>query len=170
MSKTSTLNTAYIGLGSNLGDKKANIKKALELLEECPGVRVKRVASLYRTAPVGFTKQDWFLNTVAEVDTMLEPHELLALLLETEERLGRVRTVRWGPRTVDLDLLIFAEEEIESPDLIVPHPRMGGRAFVMVPLAELVPELKIPGKGKAAELALKLAAKQPVEKQYTFLL
>ncbi len=164
MKKISTLNTAYIGLGSNLGDKKSNIKKALGLLDASPGVWMKRVASLYRTAPLGYIEQDWFLNTVAEVDTILQPHGLLALLLETEERLGRVRTVRWGPRTVDLDLLIFGKKEIESLDLVVPHPRMAGRAFVMVPLAELVPELKIPGMGKAAELALKLAAKQPIEK------
>lgn len=155
---------AYVGLGSNLGDKEANIKKALEMLNTSPGVRVKRAASLYRTAPVGYTGQDWFLNTVAEVETSLSPHELLSLLLAVEERLGRVRTVRWGPRTVDLDLLLFGGEEINTPDLVVPHPRMGERAFVMVPLAELAPELTVPGRGKAVELAQALAGEQYVER------
>lgn len=158
------LNTAYVGLGSNLGDKEANIKKALKLLETSPGVQVKRVASFYRTAPVGYTRQDWFLNTVAEVETGLKPHELLSLLLDIEERLGRVRTVRWGPRTVDLDLLIFGRETINAPDLIVPHPRMSERAFVMVPLAELAPEFTIDGRGKAAELAEALKKEQFVDK------
>lgn len=158
------LNTAYIGLGSNLGDKEANIKKALKLLEASPGVHVKRVASFYRTAPVGYTRQDWFLNTAAEVETDLKPHELLSHLLDIEERLGRVRTVHWGPRTIDLDLLIFGREEVNTPDLIVPHPRMSERAFVMVPLAELVPEFIIAGRGKATELAETLKKEQFVDK------
>jgi len=155
---------AYIGLGSNLGDKEANIKRALELLNASSGVRVKRVASLYRTAPVGFTGQDWFINTVAEVETGLGPHDLLALLLAVEKKLGRVRTVRWGPRTVDLDLLLFGEERITTPDLTVPHPHMSERAFVMAPLAELAPELTIPGPGKAAVLARTLAGEQLVQR------
>lgn len=159
-------NIAYIGLGSNLGRKEANIKKALELLDASPGAQVKRVASFYRTAPVGYTDQDWFLNTVAQLQTGLRPHQLLSLLLDIEERLGRVRTVRWGPRTVDLDLLLFGEEEINTSDLIVPHPRMSERAFVMVPLAEIAPGLIIPGRGKAAELAEMLKQKQLVD-QYS---
>ncbi|BAF58387.1 MAG: 2-amino-4-hydroxy-6-hydroxymethyldihydropteridine diphosphokinase [Pelotomaculum sp.] len=156
------LRTAYIGLGSNMGDKKANIERALEMLKASAGVRVKRVASLYRTAPLGYTRQDWFLNTVAEVETGLGPHELLALLLDIERRLGRVRTVRWGPRLIDLDLLVYGDEEIDTPALTVPHPRMGERAFVMVPLAELVPDLTVPGRGRAAELAEKLAGEQKI--------
>lgn len=158
------LNIAYIGLGSNLGDKKANIKKALELLDTSTGVRVKKVASLYRTAPLGYTGQDWFLNTVAELETGLSPRELLSLLLDIEERLGRVRTIRWGPRTVDLDLLLFGREEIDTPDLIVPHPRMSERAFVMVPLAELKPEITVPGQGRAGDLAERLKKEQLIDK------
>ncbi len=158
------ITTAYIGLGSNLGDKKANLKKALELLDTAPGMRVKKVASFYRAAPVGNTRQDWFLNTVAEVETNLNPHQLLALLLSVEAGLGRVRTVRWGPRTIDLDLLIFGREEVRAPDLTVPHPRMCERAFVMAPLAEIAPGLIIPGRGKVADLARVLAKEQPVEK------
>lgn len=158
------LNIAYIGLGSNLGDKEANLKKALELLDASPEVQVKKVASLYRTAPVGFTEQDWFLNTVVGVETSLSPHELLSLLLDIEERLGRVRTIRWGPRTVDLDLLLFGREEVNTPDLMIPHLRMSERAFVMVPLAELAPKLIIPGRGMAVDLAKGLKKEQLIEK------
>ena len=106
--------TAYIGLGSNLGNKEDFLKKALELLGATPAVRVKKVASLYLTEPQGVTGQDWFLNTVAEIETTLSPEGLLALLLDIEARLGRVRTVRWGPRTLDLDLLLFGEEKLQS--------------------------------------------------------
>lgn len=157
-------NIAYIGLGSNLGDKEANIKKALALLAASPGVRVKRVASFYRTAPVGYTDQGWFTNTVAELETSLQPHELLSLLLDIEKRIGRVRTIRWGPRTVDLDLLLFGSEEMNSPDLVLPHPRMGERAFVMAPLAELDPDIMIAGWGTAKELAERLKKEQQIKK------
>lgn len=156
--------TAYIGLGSNLGDKEANIKKALELLGEKPGVQVKKVASLYKTAPLYVTKQDWFLNTVAEIETSLSPHDLLALLKDTEKKLERTPTVRWGPRTIDLDLLIFGSDKIKSPDLVVPHTRMTERAFVMVPLAEIAPHLCVPGRGRVGELARLLSTDQNVEK------
>jgi len=154
--------TAYIGLGSNLGDKAGYLKKALELLDAAPGVRVKKVASFYRTEPLGVTGQDWFLNTVAEIETSLSPGDLLDLLLDLEARLGRVRTGRWGPRTLDLDLLLFGDEEIQSARLTVPHPRLAGRAFVLVPLAELAPDLVIPGHGPAAALATELVREQPV--------
>ena len=156
--------TAYIGLGSNLGDKEANIKKALELLGEAPGVQVKKVASFYKTAPLYVTKQDWFLNTVAEIETSLNAHELLSLLKGMEKKLERTPTVRWGPRTIDLDLLLFGSDKIQSSDLVVPHPRLSERAFVMVPLAEIAPQLCIPGRGRAGELAHLLSTEQRVEK------
>jgi 2-amino-4-hydroxy-6-hydroxymethyldihydropteridine diphosphokinase len=158
------LTTAYIGLGSNLGDKEANIKKALELLGEVPGIQVKKVASLYRTAPLYVTKQDWFLNTVAEIETSLKAHELLSLLKDMEKKLDRTPTVRWGPRTIDLDLLLFGSDKVCSSDLVVPHPRMTERAFVMVPLAEIAPHLCVPGRGRAGELAHLLTTEQSVEK------
>lgn len=158
------LTTAYIGLGSNLGDKEANIRKALELLDEAPGVQVKKVASFYKTAPLYVTKQDWFLNTVAEIETSLDAHKLLAFLKETEKNLDRTPTIRWGPRTIDLDLLLFGSEKVQSPDLIVPHPRMTERAFVMVPLAEIASQLCVPGRGRAGELARLLSTDQSVEK------
>lgn len=156
--------TAYIGLGSNLGDKETNIKKALELLGEAPGIQVKKVASLYRTAPLYVTKQDWFLNTVAEIETSLNAHELLSLLKDMEKKLDRTPTVRWGPRTIDLDLLLFGNDKVCSSDLVVPHPRMTERAFVMVPLAEIAPHLCVPGRGRAGELAHLLTTEQSVEK------
>jgi 2-amino-4-hydroxy-6-hydroxymethyldihydropteridine diphosphokinase len=158
------LTTAYIGLGSNLGDKGANIKKALEMLEENPGVQVKKVASLYKTAPLYVTKQDWFLNSVAEIETSLTPHELLTLFKETEKKLERTATIRWGPRTIDLDLLLFGDEKVFTADLVVPHPRMAERAFVIVPLAEIAPHLCIPGRGRVGELAHLLTRDQSVEK------
>ncbi|MDD4239344.1 MAG: 2-amino-4-hydroxy-6-hydroxymethyldihydropteridine diphosphokinase [Desulfotomaculaceae bacterium] len=163
MLEDKTEHTAYIGLGSNLGDKRANLEKALELLGATTGVQLKRVASYHRTAPLGGPVQDWYLNTVAEVITGLEPHRLLAALLKIEEGLGRVRTVRWGPRTVDLDLLLYDRREICSAALTLPHPRMTERAFVMAPLAELAPGLILYGK-TAVELAGELARVQLIEK------
>lgn len=154
---------AYVGLGSNLGDKAANIKQALALLDTAAGVRLMRVAPSYRTAPVGYTKQDWFINTVAEIHTELAPHILLTLLLVLEKKLGRVRLQRWGPRTIDLDLLLYGREIIATKELVVPHPHMHERAFVMVPLADLAPDIVIPGRGKAAELAQLLAQEQIIE-------
>lgn len=154
---------AYIGLGSNLGDKKANLEEALKLLGAVTGVQLKKVSSYYRTAPLGGPVQDWYLNTVAEITVSLEPHQLLTVLLEIENRLGRVRTVRWGPRTVDLDLLLYDRRVICSSALTLPHPRMTGRAFVMAPLAELSPGLVLQGK-TALELAGELSRTQSIEK------
>ncbi len=156
--------TAYIGLGSNLGDKEANIKKALDLLKEAPGIQVKKIASLYKTAPLYVTRQDWFLNTVAEIETDLTARQLLALLKDMEKKLDRTPTVRWGPRTIDLDILLFGNDKIEDADLVIPHPRMIERAFVMAPLAEIAPHLCIPGRGRVGELARLLSTDQNVEK------
>lgn len=156
--------TAYIGLGSNLGDSEAYLNKALVLLHRPPETALKRVAPFYRTAPVGFTEQAHFVNTVAEVETALPPAELLQLLLSVEDELGRERTVRWGPRTLDLDLLLYGDLQIDRPDLTVPHPRLHERAFVLSPLADLVPGLLIPGRGKVADLATRLGGEQKVVK------
>ncbi|MGB9803697.1 2-amino-4-hydroxy-6-hydroxymethyldihydropteridine diphosphokinase [Desulfofundulus sp.] len=143
---------AYIGLGSNMGDKKRNLRVALEMLQGVSGITLLRVAPFYRTDPVGYTDQDWFINTVAEVGTTLPPRELLATCLEVENCLGRVRSLRWGPRVIDLDLLLYDGRVIVEPDLQVPHPRMHERAFVLVPLADLVPDFVIPGRGRVREL------------------
>ncbi|OPZ72111.1 MAG: 2-amino-4-hydroxy-6-hydroxymethyldihydropteridine pyrophosphokinase [Firmicutes bacterium ADurb.Bin456] len=154
--------TAYVGLGSNLGDKAGYLRRALVLLDAAPDVRVRKVAPLYRSEPLGVTGQDWYLNTVAEIETSLSPGDLLDLLLDLETKLGRVRIEPWGPRTLDLDLLLYGEEKIQTDRLTVPHPRLAGRAFVLVPLAELAPDLIIPGHGPAAALAKELAREQPV--------
>lgn len=156
------MTTAYIGLGSNLPGRRKTIAAALKLLHHPPTVHLLRVAPLYSTAPVGDTKQDWFLNTVAEIKTTLSPMELLKTLLAIENQLGRVRTRRWGPRNIDLDLLLYNNITIATAELTLPHPRMIERAFVMVPLADLNPKLMMPGNVTANELANQLRANQQI--------
>lgn len=146
-----------------MGRKKENIRQALELLAGESGISLVRVAPLYKTDPVGCQEQDWFLNTVAEIETGLPPRELLAALMRIESRLGRRRTVRWGPRVIDLDILLYGETAVCDPDLEIPHPRLEERAFVVVPLARLHPDMILPGGRTAAELAVILAGTQNVE-------
>ncbi len=153
----------YLGLGTNIGDKEANIRTALQHLDAERGIRVVRVASLYHTEPVGFAEQDWFLNTVAEVETSLPPFELMSQLLFIENLMGRRRTMYWGPRVIDLDLLLYDDIRLNIPGLQIPHPRMTSRAFVMVPLAELEPEMLLDGR-RADHLAAELAAVQKVKR------
>jgi 2-amino-4-hydroxy-6-hydroxymethyldihydropteridine diphosphokinase len=139
---------AWIGLGSNLGDRLGYIRRALGLIEALPETKIAAVSSVYDTAPSGRTDQPRFLNAAAEVTTGLEPATLLEGLLAIEDRCGRVRDDRWGPRTLDLDLLIYGEVEIASDVLEVPHPRLAERAFVLVPLAEIAPATVVPGLGE----------------------
>ncbi|MCG8401138.1 MAG: 2-amino-4-hydroxy-6-hydroxymethyldihydropteridine diphosphokinase [Firmicutes bacterium] len=146
----------YIGLGSNMGRSRDIISASLEMLNRSRGITVTAVAPLYRTEPQGYTEQDHFINTVAQLDTTLQPLALLGRLRQIEHSLGRVRSIHWGPRTLDLDLLLYGEENINLPDLQVPHPRMHLRAFVMAPLADLNPDLIIAGK-RAADLARELS-------------
>ncbi|KAB2953082.1 2-amino-4-hydroxy-6-hydroxymethyldihydropteridine diphosphokinase [Heliorestis acidaminivorans] len=134
-----TVTKAYIGLGSNLGNKEENLQKALECLNDGPSLSLRDYSAFYLTQPVGFTEQDAFLNAVAEVETWLTPEELLRFLQEIENKLGRLRKERWGPRTLDLDLLNYGNETIISEKLIVPHERMYERAFVLVPFHEIAP-------------------------------
>lgn len=152
---------AYIGLGSNMGNPVENLRQALQKLNGIKGVEVQAVAGVFRTAPVGYEEQEWFHNTVAEITTELTPHQLLHVLLNIEAQLGRVRTIHWGPRTLDLDLLLYEDQVIEDEQLIVPHPRMVERAFVMVPLAELAPQLTVGGK-TVAEVAKLLEKQQKI--------
>lgn len=130
---------AFLGLGSNLGDREANLRRAVELLGAAGRIRVVRTSSLYETDPVGPPQPD-YLNAVAEVATTRSPRELLDVALDVERELGRVRDERWGPRTVDVDVLVYGDERIDEPGLTVPHPRMHERAFVLVPLRELDPD------------------------------
>lgn len=143
--------TAYIGIGSNVGDKKANCLKAIELLEQA--VRLASVSSLYYTEPVGYREQEDFINAVAGVETEKTPRDLLALCQRIEDSMGRERAVRWGPRTIDLDILLYGDQIVNEPDLVIPHPLMATRKFVLVPLAEIAPGSMHPVlKKTAAEL------------------
>jgi 2-amino-4-hydroxy-6-hydroxymethyldihydropteridine diphosphokinase len=144
---------AYVGLGSNLGDRAGSLRRALELLASIPGVEVVAVSSVRETDPIGYTAQPRFLNAAAAVETELGPRELLAALLDVEARLGRTREgPRFGPRTIDLDLLLYGAERLKEPGLEVPHPRLHERVFVLEPLAELDRGLEVPGKGTVSTL------------------
>ncbi len=151
----------FLSLGSNLGDRRAHLEEALWRLEEgC--VRVVRRSSWYETEPVGYTDQPAFLNLVVEVRTSLTPRALLRRAQEVELALGRVRTVRWGPRTADVDLLLYGRRVIREPDLVVPHPRLRERAFVLVPLYELDPDLVLPDGTPVASLLPSVADQRVV--------
>ncbi len=143
----------YIGLGSNLDDPKRQVRKALHALTSLPGSTLCRYSSLYRSPPMGPQDQPDYINAVAELETSLSAAELLSLLQAIENQQGRVRgAVRWGPRTLDLDILIYGQAQIKAPELTVPHPGIAERPFVLYPLAEIAPDLEIPGRGALQEL------------------
>src|SRR5713226_2982439 len=135
---------AYLGLGSNQGDRVTLLNDALARLAGSGRVRVTKRSSLYETAPVGMTEQPGFLNLVAEVETDLDPQDLLELVLVVERSLGRVRTQRWGPRTVDIDILLYGDVRVDTPILAIPHPEMTRRRFVLEPLLEIAPDAALP--------------------------
>jgi len=142
---------AYVGLGANLGDREGSIRRAAEL------IGALRLSTIIETPPWGIVDQPDFLNAVAEVETDAGPPSLLDRLLEVERELGRVRDgTRWGPRTIDLDLLVYGDETSDDPALQLPHPRLHERLFVLVPLAELAPDLVVPGRGSVTDLLAKL--------------
>jgi 2-amino-4-hydroxy-6-hydroxymethyldihydropteridine diphosphokinase len=142
----------YLSLGGNLGDPAKAMGAALRILDEDTSTEVVRVSSLYRTPPWGKTDQPDFLNAAAEIETGLSPRELLDLCLEAERRLKRVRQERWGPRLVDIDILVFGDQRINEAGLDIPHPRMLERAFVLVPLAEIAPDFMVEGDSLAGHL------------------
>jgi 2-amino-4-hydroxy-6-hydroxymethyldihydropteridine diphosphokinase len=133
-------NQAFIGLGSNLGDREAYLEAARRMLSDSQEILLSDASSLYETEPVGYTDQGWFLNQVVEVATGLDPWQLLLTLQGIERDLGRQRLIRWGPRVVDLDILLYGDTVLNSPELIVPHPRLYERSFVLSPLAEIAPD------------------------------
>ncbi|MBU8807201.1 2-amino-4-hydroxy-6-hydroxymethyldihydropteridine diphosphokinase [Bacillus subtilis] len=135
-------NIAYIALGSNIGDRETYLRQAVALLHQHAAVTVTKVSSIYETDPVGYEDQAQFLNMAVEIKTSLNPFELLELTQQIENELGRTREVRWGPRTADLDILLFNRENIETEQLIVPHPRMYERLFVLAPLAEICQQVE----------------------------
>ena len=141
---------AYVGLGANLGPREVTLLRAVDLLAAADGVEIVSVSQLRETDPVGVVDQPPFLNGAVAIDTTLAPRELLDVLLETERALGRVRAEPWGPRTIDLDLLVYGDEVVDEPGLRVPHPRLGERQFALEPLADLDPALEIPGLGSVA--------------------
>jgi len=144
------MNTAYVALGANLGNPTAAVLAAFAALANLPESRVARCSSLYRTAPVGILSQPDFINAVAVLETTLAPEALLDALLDIEARFGRIRRERNGPRTLDLDLLLYDDIELDLPRLTLPHPRLHLRAFVLLPLAEVAPDLAIPRRGSLA--------------------
>jgi len=155
---------AFIGLGSNLGDREANVRQALEHLAHAPETSVVRASSLYDTEPVGVEEQPHFLNAVAQLETQLTPHQLLWNLMLIERRLGRVRTQRWGPRTLDLDLLLYEDLVLEDDDLTIPLPELAKRSFVLVPLVELEPLLVHPVTGETVLALLQRLGARPLVK------
>ena len=151
---------AYVGLGANLGDREATIRRAVALLDDLDRVAVVGVSTLRETEPWGPVEQPRYLNGAAAVETDLAPRELLDALLELERRLGRDRAneERWGPRTIDLDLLLYGDLVLDEPGLDLPHPRLHERRFALEPLAELAPDAFVPGRGAVVELLRALDA------------
>jgi 2-amino-4-hydroxy-6-hydroxymethyldihydropteridine diphosphokinase len=148
--------SAFVGIGSNLGDREGNLRQAVELLSAEDGIDVVAVSEIRETDPVGPVEQGPFLNGAVRIETDLAPRELLERLLAVEERLGRVRRERWGPRTIDLDLLLYGDDVVDEPGLTVPHPRLHERRFALEPLSDLAPSLEIPGKGPISALLAEL--------------
>jgi 2-amino-4-hydroxy-6-hydroxymethyldihydropteridine diphosphokinase len=144
---------AFLGLGSNLGDRLANLERAAERLDAHPHISVTRSSRVYETAPIGPPQPD-YLNAVIEIETSLTPAELLQATQEIERALGRVPAERWGARTIDIDILTFDDDDIDTPDLEIPHPRMHERGFVLAPLLELTADPRLPGGRSVATLRL----------------
>ena len=154
---------AYVGLGSNIGDKAGNILRALDILSQSDGIKATKVSSFYETEPIGYEDQDWFINAVVQIETTFSPEELLSAFKKVEQIMGRKNTIRWGPRKIDLDLLMYDQLCFESPGLVIPHPRLHERSFVLVPLAEIAPDLFHPIQKKTiAELLAELQSQKTV--------
>lgn len=137
-------NISYLSIGSNIGNRLETFQRAIQLLDDNAGIKIESISSIYETDPIGYTDQACFLNAVIKVSTSLQPEKLLQACLYIENELGRKREFRWGPRTLDLDILLYNQENIETESLFVPHPRMHERAFVIIPLMELDPDIELP--------------------------
>jgi 2-amino-4-hydroxy-6-hydroxymethyldihydropteridine diphosphokinase len=153
---------AYLGLGSNLGDRLAHLQGAVDALAATSGIGVVAVSRVYETAPVGGPAQEDYLNAVVAIDTELRPRELLDVAMAVEQLADRVRTVRWGPRTLDVDVLVYDDERVDEPDLEIPHPRMHDRAFVLAPLHDVAPDrVFVPAAGWEGVTVTPLALRLP---------
>lgn len=150
--------TACVALGSNLDDPRVQVERGFAALAALPHTTLRARSRLYRTPPWGMLEQPDFINAAARLETTLAPRELLDALLAVETRAGRVRGARNGPRILDLDLLLYGDRAINEPDLVIPHPRLHERAFVLLPLADVAPELEVPGQGRVADLLSRVDA------------
>lgn len=139
---------AYLGLGSNVGNRETQLNQAIHILNETEGINVTQTSLIYETDPVGYVEQPQFLNQCIEIQTTLTPRDLLNACLETEQQLHRVRDIRWGPRTLDVDILLFDKQIINEDDLVIPHPRMLERSFVLIPLNDIAPDFTEPHTNK----------------------
>ena len=157
------MKTVYLGLGSNIGDRAGHLSEARRRLEEC-GIAIVRASSIYETAPRDFVKQPWFLNQVIETRTDCLPRPLLARLLRVERAMGRRRLIPKGPRTIDLDILLYGDAKMRADDLEIPHPRMAERRFVLEPLAELAADFRHPRSGLTIREMLAELAQQQVRR------
>jgi 2-amino-4-hydroxy-6-hydroxymethyldihydropteridine diphosphokinase len=162
--KSNAVNT-YLGLGSNLGDRVENLKTALSALSEHPDIRVIASSSYYETEPVGYKKQGWFINQVIQIETSLIPSDLINATQTIEQQLGRQRNLRWGPRRIDIDILLYSHLTIQTPILTIPHPLLYERNFVLVPLSEIAPSVIHPVLGISIEkILMNTSAKDLVRK------
>lgn len=147
------MTVAVLGVGGNLGDRRRELAAGIDQIAACPGVTLESISALYETAPWGKTDQPAFLNAAVRIATDLPPRPLLEAVLDAERRLGRTREERWGPRTVDIDILLYGSELVDEPGLRVPHPRLAERAFALAPLADVLPDARFNGKSAAEWLA-----------------
>ena len=154
----------YLGLGSNLGDREHHLTCAATTLEQHPAITVQAVSSLYHTAPVGFTSQDWFLNAVMQIHTTLSPPSLLGVTQAVERRIGRTPMFHWGPRVLDVDILLYDNLQLQTPFLTIPHAALPDRLFVIAPLADIAPELQLPNGTPVQDLLTTLADRDPVQR------
>jgi 2-amino-4-hydroxy-6-hydroxymethyldihydropteridine diphosphokinase len=159
---------AYLGLGSNLGNRAEHLRQACATLERHPAISVQAVSSLYHTAPVGVTEQNWFLNAVAQLHTMLSPYALLTVTQATERRLGRTPMFHWGPRVIDIDILLYDSVQLHTPFLTIPHAALRDRLFVLIPLYEVAPDLRLPGGLPIRELLTRLTDHDSLQREGIF--
>lgn len=150
------MNNVYLSLGSNIGNRLEYLREAVQMLHNHKQIKVVNISSVYETDPVGYEEQALFLNIVVQIETSLNPSSVLEKCQSIENELGRKRIIRWGPRTIDLDILLYNHENIVSDKLIIPHPRIEERAFVLVPLIEIAPDIKLPNKSMRLKESLKL--------------